>query len=203
MSDQDDLRVRLARLDPAASLDAESPRAPELLERIMSAPVLPDTDTVPAPAGRPRRTALAWAAAAALVAGGVTTAVALQDDGAAPAKQKTSVALSLPPSGVMSSCIPFSVAVLRDMSPAFAATVSAVDGERVVLDVDHWYAGGTADQVVLDQPGGNTSVALDGVAFEQGKRYLVTAAQGTVNGCGYSGPATADLEASFTEAFGR
>jgi hypothetical protein len=44
-------------------------------------------------------------------------------------------------------------------------------------------------------------VALDGVDFQQGKRYFVTAAQGTVNGCGYSGPASAELEQAFAEAF--
>jgi len=101
----------------------------------------------------------------------------------------------------MSSCLPFDVATLAGMSPAFAGTVTSVDGGKVVLDVDRWYAGGEAEQVLLSQPDATTSAALDGVTFEEGERYLVTAAQGTVNGCGYSGPATPELEAAFDQAF--
>ena len=113
----------------------------------------------------------------------------------------TTLALQLPAPNVMASCIQFSVDVLKDMSPAFAGTVTSVEGDTVTIDVDHWYAGGTADTVTLTQPGGSQSIALDGVDFRQGERYLVTAAEGTVNGCGYSGPATPDLERAFAEAF--
>ena len=54
MSEPDDLRVRLSRLDPAPdSLDpVESPRAQELLERIMATPVLTSS---PSSAPAPRR----------------------------------------------------------------------------------------------------------------------------------------------------
>jgi hypothetical protein len=205
MSEHDDLRVRLARLDPAPpSLDlVESPRAPELLERIMATPVLTDsgTSTTAKPPAR-RRAVLAWAAAVAVLAAGAATAgIALRGDRPTPGAAPTTLALSLPGSNVMSSCIQFDVSVLRDMSPAFAGTVTAVDDSQVVLDVDHWYAGGDADTVTLAMPYGGTSVAIDGVAFEMGKRYLVTAAGGTVNGCGFTGLATPDLERSFAEAF--
>jgi hypothetical protein len=200
MSERDDLRVRLSRLDPApSSVDpVESPRAQELLERIMATPVL-TSSTPSTPSPRRRGVVAAWAAAAAVAAIGTASAgIALRPDHkAAP----TSLALTLPASGVMSSCIQFSVDVLKDMSPAFAGTVTSVEGDTVTLDVDHWYAGGSADTVTLTQPGGSTSVALDGVDFQQGKRYFVTAAQGTVNGCGYSGPASAELEQAFAEAF--
>lgn len=33
-------------------------------------------------------------------------------------------------------------------------------------------------------------VALDGVRFERGGSYLVAATEGSVNGCGFSGPRT-------------
>jgi isopentenyl diphosphate isomerase/L-lactate dehydrogenase-like FMN-dependent dehydrogenase len=200
MSEPDDLRVRLSRLDPApSSLDpVESPRAQELLERIMATPVL-TTPTTGAPPPRRRGLVAVWAAAAAVAAIGVASAgISLRDDKpAAP----TTLALNLPASGVMASCIQFDVSVLKDMSPAFSGTVTAVDGDTVTLTVDHWYAGGDADQVTLTQPGGGSAVALDGVDFQQGGRYFVTAAQGTVNGCGYSGPASAELEKAFAEAF--
>src|SRR5689334_18232195 len=107
MSEPDDLRVRLSRLDPApASFDpVESPRAQELLERTMTTPVL--TSSAPsAPSPRRRGLVVAWAAAAAVVAVGTASAgIALRPD----TKPATSLALNLPASGVMASCIQFSV----------------------------------------------------------------------------------------------
>lgn len=38
--------------------------------------------------------------------------------------------------------------------------------------------------------------------FEVGSSYLITAAQGTVNFCGYSGTSTPDLVAAFDTDFG-
>lgn len=196
--DSEDLRVRLSRLDPARSLDPQSRPARELMETVMSTPVLDDApaDKVLRPS---RRTGwLVAAAAAVLVAGG---AAALSSNDAVTPKPKSTLSLSLPAGDVMASCLPFDVAFLKDMSPAFGGTVTDVSSGKVTIDVDRWYAGGSADQVTLAQPGGNTSAALDGVAFEKGKRYLVTAANGTVNGCGYTGLATPQLEGAFNEAF--
>ena len=51
-------------------------------------------------------------------------------------------------------------------------------------------------------PGATTSVALDGVEFTQGKQYLVAATNGSVNGCGFSGPADPQLTAAYEQAFG-
>jgi hypothetical protein len=203
MSDQDDLRVRLARLDPAPrALDpVESPRAPELLERIMATPVLSD----PEPAAAPNRTrkAATWGlAAAAAAAIAVGAAVVASDGGSTPTKAPTTLALKLPDPAVMSSCIQFDVKYLKDMSPAFAGTVTSVSEGTVVLDVDKWYTGGSADRVQLSTPGANSSASLDGVQFEVGKKYLVTAAEGNVNGCGYSGLATPQLQSAYDEAFG-
>jgi hypothetical protein len=193
VTSDDDLRVRLARLDPAPpSLETvpfTSPRAQELLERAMTS------------TARTRRPALLAGAASLAVAaalGGVLLTQA--DTGTTPAP--TTLALDLAGGdGAIASCMMFDVAFLKDMSPAFAATATAVADDSVTLEVDRWYAGGDADQVVLARPDGTSSAALDGVAFEQGKRYLITAAQGTVNGCGYSGLATPDLQKSFDEAF--
>jgi hypothetical protein len=42
---------------------------------------------------------------------------------------------------------------------------------------------------------------IDGFDFEVGQQYLITAAEGTVNFCGYSGPATPELTAAFDQAF--
>jgi len=201
MNEPDDLRVRLARLDPASALDpVESPRAPELLERIMSTPVLTTPETPPAP--RRGISPVGWlaaAAAAALVLG--AAAVSLNSE-STPTKAPTVLSLTLPSSNVMQSCIAFDAQFLKGMSPAFAGTVTSVGDGKVVLDADHWYAGEPADRVELALPDPNTSATLDGVAFEVGKRYLVTAAEGNVNGCGFSGLATTELENAFKEAFG-
>jgi hypothetical protein len=101
----------------------------------------------------------------------------------------------------MQSCIVFDVAVLADMPVALAGTVSSVAGTTATIEVERWYRGGPADVVTVtsDQRG----VALDGVELVAGQDYLVTATgDGVVNGCGYSGPATPELEAAFDQAFG-
>ena len=43
----------------------------------------------------------------------------------------------------IASCLPVSADILRDMSPALLGTATAVDGEKVTLAIDHWYAGDT------------------------------------------------------------
>ena len=206
----DDLRARLRRLDPAGDLPVDpvsSPRAALHLERAMQ------TLEPPATGSRrvARRTRLLAGAAVLGAAAAVTAGVLLiggdeRDPRAgAPsspsAGEPTTLELSLPDSGTAASCVAFELRYLADMSPAFAGTAIDVGMDAVVLDVDRWYAGGDADQVRLEVPR-NSTAALDGVDFEQGERYLVTAANGTVNGCGYSGPATPELEQSFEQAFG-
>jgi hypothetical protein len=110
--------------------------------------------------------------------------------------------LMAPGSDTMSMCMMFDVETLKQAPVAFSGTVASVDDSGATLDVDHWYKGGEADQVVLEHEGSATQVALDGVSFEKGKRYLVSATDGTVNICGYSGPWTEDLAAQFDQAFG-
>jgi hypothetical protein len=196
-----DLRERLAAIDPVTSAVSTEPfsslRAQTLLESAM-------TSTTTRTDRRSRRPLLAAAAVLAIgaAAGGVVLTQGDDEGADTLAAPKISVSLSLPGGGATSmSCMMFDVANLKGMSPAFAGTATEVDGGTVTLDVDRWYAGGSADQVVLKQPDAGTSAALDGTEFVKGTRYLVTAAQGTVNGCGYTGPATPELEKAFAEAF--
>lgn len=208
-TDADALRSRLAALDPlrGGSVDpVTSPRAHQLLERTMQTLEEPDATAAPRPS-RWRRPALLATAAAAVVAVGVGTAVIAAntgDDGSGGtrAKPTSTLALNVPGGVSMVSCVPFDVKFLRDMPVALAGTVTAVEPGKVTLDVDRWYKGGTAGRVTIAQPDPQSSVALDGVTFEDGKRYLLTATNGTVNGCGFSGPATPELERSYAEAFG-
>ena len=212
MSD-DELRARLARLDPAPAgspVDpVTSPRAQELVERAMSTP---ETQTVPNPdpadelAARRRRPWLIPAAAAAAVLAAVVATVLVISGGATtPAgggatEDPTTLALSVAPSDVANSCIMFDVAYLAEMPVALAGTVTAIEPRQVTLEVDRWYRGGDADLVTIGVQD-NNSVALDGVEFVEGERYLVTATDGVVNGCGFSGPATPELEQAFEQAF--
>ena len=210
MSD-DDLRARIARVDPLLRADADptmSPSAHEIRERVMQT-IEDDTITTERPApSRWRRPALVAAAAASIA--GVALGAALLgggDSGAGKtADEPTTLALTTPVSDpnspTMNSCLMFDVNVLKGMPVAFGGTVTEVGDGSVSLDVDKWYKGGDADVVTIATPGGNTSAALDGVEFTEGSRYLVTATEGTVNGCGFSGPATAELESSFDQAFG-
>lgn len=208
MNDED-LRARLRAIDPArpgGPLGALSDPTPDQVkERVMS---IIDNETAPvqhAGSRQPRwtRTTIALAGAAVVLAvalGAVGLMTATGDD---PARRPGASTLSLDVASgdVMSSCVQFDVAFLRDMPVALAGTVTAVDDDAVTLHVDRWYKGGSADQVRIAVPDGQTSAALDGVTFVEGERYLLTATDGTVNGCGFSGPATKELEAAYDEAF--
>ncbi|MEX2375386.1 MAG: hypothetical protein WD942_07335 [Dehalococcoidia bacterium] len=103
--------------------------------------------------------------------------------------------------GAMASCMAFDPAVLRDMPVAFEGTATDVDGERVTLEVDHWYQGGNGDRVVLIASEGLEAL-IGGITFEEGETYLISASTGHVRYCGYSGEATDELRAGFEAAFG-
>lgn len=120
------------------------------------------------------------------------------DTGASP--DAAPLELALPGSDLMASCLPLEAELMSTMSPAFAATAVAVEGELVTLDVDRWYAGDGPDTVVLRAQHGAEAL-IQGFDFELGGQYLITAAEGTVNFCGYSGPATPELQAVFDQAF--
>ena len=75
-------------------------------------------------------------------------------------------------------------------------------GDQVTLEVDHWYKGGDADVVQLTSPGDESVLLEGGIQFAEGERYLVSASEGTVSSCGFSGPYTDEMAAAFAEAFG-
>jgi len=211
MISDDDLRARLSLIDPLSTSvpvdPSTSPRAQDILERVMTAQIhdksKKGTDR------RWRKPALLTTAAAAVIALGIVALSIASGGPATPPKAKTTLALNLPGGGSVQSqsCIQFSIPFLRDMQMAFSGTAITVSEGTVALAVDHWYKGGTADVVTLTATGTaptpttRAAVSIDGVVFAQGKRYLVTATNGTVNGCGFTGEATAELEKSFAEAF--
>ncbi len=217
----DELREQLGKLDPMhPGVPVESPTttsARNRLEQIMNTPLIEQgpsdsrSELGRQPSTRkrtardnPRRMWLivGSAVASAVVALGVGAALITgnSDEGSEIAAGPP-LELSLGDSNITASCMQFDVAVLADMSPALAGTATSVDGDTVTLTVDHWYTGGDAATVILHAPTGMQAL-IDGFDFETGKQYLITAAQGNVNFCGYSGLATPELTAAFQQAFG-
>lgn len=198
----DELRERLARLDP---MDSGVPTEPtttessrELLEQIMSTPTKERTEQ-----GAPRRSwTIAVAAVAALilaVAGGL---VLTGGEDTPPTAEGPPLELNAGAGDTIGSCIVFSTEELdRVAEIAFEGTVSSVDGDTVTLTVDTWFRGGNeATEVVLNAPQGMEAL-IGGIPFQVDNQYLITAQSGNVNYCGFSGESTPELRAAFEEAF--
>ena len=198
----DELRNRLSRLDPMPSdvptepVTTESSR--QLLEEIMTTPNLQQPRSPGTPKKRPW---LVTVAAAAVVIVAVGAVGLLGGDGADPIAATPPLELNAGGEAIMASCIAFSVEYLAPMPVAFEGTVVSAEGDTVTLDVDHWFKGGDAPRVVLNAPQGMEAL-IDGIAFEPGSQYLITASEGTVNYCGFSGLSTPEMRAAFEEAFG-
>ena len=216
----DELREQLGRLDPMHSgvpvEPTTTPSSQARLEQIMNTPLI-DQETSNARSSHPggnsphidaerdtrRRRMLmiiSGAAAAAAIALGSVAIIRGGDDGSDLADGPP-LELSLGAGDTLASCMPFDVAVLASMSPAFAATATSIDDGTVTLAVDRWYTGGDAATVALQAPSGMQAL-IDGFDFEVGQQYLITAAEGNVNFCGFSGVATPELTAAFETAFG-
>ena len=197
----DELRDRLAAVDPANDVAAEPPTtasARSRLERIMQTdPNSTISTSTPEPNRRRVWVAAAAAAVVAVIAG---VALAASGDDASPVASGPPLELSLGASDTMSSCLPVDADLLAEMPVAFAGTATEVEGEEVTLAVDEWFAGGDAGTVVLRGQSGMEAL-IDGFAFEVGAEYLVSASEGAVNFCGFSGPATEELRALYDAAF--
>ena len=186
---------RLQAADPARTFQMADSWMPDRVEATMS------TNPV-GPTPRPRRwaPAVATAAAVAVVGGGAYVFWGSDDQASTP--ESTAITLALPagPGMTMNSCVPFDVQYLRGMPVAFSGSAIEVGEDSVTLDVDRWYRGGDADVVRLANYDLST-VSLDGFTFDEGDRYLITATDGTVNFCGFSGPWSQELADAFDEAF--
>lgn len=196
MNDSDaDLRARLAALDPMPPSAVPEPLARERAEQILEAAMTESRSTR-------RRPLLLAAAAAAVLVAGTGAALLTGDDPAPTADPPTTLELALPAPDVSASCVEFRVEYLADMPTAFAGTVTDISDAAVTFDVERWYAGGSADVVIVAKVDSTTSAVLDAVTFAAGGEYLVTASEeGVLNGCGFSGPASPELTAAFAEAF--
>lgn len=203
----DELRHLLGRLDPSpdrvAMEEPTSPSARQRLEYIMTTNTSPSAHkTAPSPRRRPAWMAgVGAAAAAAAIVVGIAVFTG-GGDGEPTTAATPPLVLELGESNALASCIAPSADMMRTMSPAFAGTVTAVEGETVTLQVDTWYAGGDAATVALEAPAGLEAL-IGGIDFRVGEQYFITAANGVVNYCGFSGPLSdPGLAALVAEAFG-
>lgn len=198
----DELRKRLSRLDPMASDVPTEPVTTEssqqLLEEIMTTPNVEQPGSSGTPNKRPWIAAVAAAAVVIVAIGAVGL---LSRDGGDPVAAGPPLELNAGGDDVMASCIAFSVEYLAPMPVAFEGTVVTAEGDTVTLDVDTWFKGGDAAQVVLNAPQGLEAL-IGGFPFEVGTQYLITASEGNVNYCGFSGESTPEMRAAFEEAFG-
>jgi len=198
----DELRDRIARIDPMPSdvpvEPVTSEKSRKLLEKVMSTELKDRPEATPAPR---RRWTLAVAAVAALVVaiGGVIAFTGGDDPQPIAAEP---LQLNAPADDAMASCIVFSTEELARVAEiAFAGTVTSAEGSTVTLTVDEWFEGGEATEVVLNAPQGMEAL-IGGIPFAEGEQYLISAQGGTVNYCGFSGPATPEYRDAFQQAFG-
>lgn len=206
MTDEhNEAELRLRAADPAGPsrpLPPSRVSRAELLETIMTT-----TTESPVPPAAPSRTKWLLAAAAVVVAAASATTIALATSGGGGASHhQVAVAhLKFPavhPGGPGATCIQLTADLLRDKQVAFSGTAVEVTDTSVTLNVDHWYKGGTADEVVLTNEGGVGPTMEGAITFTVDQRYLVSASDGTVGICGYSGEYTPALAQLYDEAFG-
>nr|WP_221374779.1 hypothetical protein [Actinoplanes polyasparticus] len=191
MTDDDDLRARLRRADPAADLPTLD--TSRLLESTMTATTTTPRRTIPL---------LTLAAALVLIAAlGSWWVLRPADEAGAPTAAPTVTDLTAP--GIAAKCVEPSAGQLREAADfAFAGTVTGIDGTTVTLRVTKVYRGAGADQVRVAQAGDVSETMLGSGRFEIGRDYLVAASQGSVLICGYSGEAASPgLEELYLSAF--
>lgn len=217
--DSDDpLRARLRAADPARSLGPADPDGvARLLEDVMSH----DTDTlVPERrTGTHGRNPLTWlvAAAAVLVIAGVgifTLTGSPDDDTAPPIADGTGgtggpdgddqvvITQLRAPAGATGRCMVPTAELLAQQQVAFAGTVDEIADGTVVLTPTTFFAGEEADRVEVAAPAESMTELIGAVDFQVGASYLVSATDGQVSVCGFSGPATPQLEQLYADAFG-
>ena len=159
----------------------------------------PATTTVTAEA--PRLAFRRWMPVAG-VAAGIAIAAAIVAPLALGGTKPTVEALQPPPGGGLASgsCLVLEPATVAAQEQAFAATVLQIQGDTVLLEVTERFAGDVAGRVEVMQVDAITS-DFSGVPFEVGQGYLVGAVNGTITGCGVTGPDSAELRAVYDAAF--
>jgi hypothetical protein len=200
--DDTELLTRLRAADPASSLPPAGPdRVAHLLEAAMS-----DTRThgpESRESGTRDRSPLTWVVAAAavvLIAGAVVFGLANRGHHTPP--QASSSVTQLDYHRPAGRCLVPNADVLRQQTVAFRGTLVRIENGMATFDVTRWYAGGPTDVAEV----ATSPTALDDLVrsarLRVGEEYLVSATDGTVASCGFTGPARGHLQDLYDEAFG-
>ena len=199
MSDEDEvLRRRLRRADPAAEVDpAAARRLEQITETIMSSSIRTPApaETTEDDARRPR-----WILPVALTGAAAAIAAAVvigTGGGASPTRFVAPEAV-----GPATSCAVLTAEGLAMNEIAFAATATSVDGDEVVLAVTERFRGEVTDEVVVAQ-GTDPNLEYSTGEFVEGGDYLVAVTGGAAASCGLTGPESPELRALYDEAFAR
>jgi hypothetical protein len=223
------LRALLRGGDPAGSLPPADPAGlSRLLEDIMSADldVRPAAPDAAVPHRRTRATWLVAAAAVAAIAAGGAFAVAGLTGGDAGAPQADQPAASTIPStsdqtngktdantpvagqtteltvAANGRCVAEPTAeMLAQYDQAFEGTVTSVEGDTITLDTTAVYQGQVGETVTVTAPPNTLEARANPIHFEPGGTYLLSAYQGSVSMCGFSGAATQELQSLYQKAF--
>ncbi len=212
------LRALLGLADPARTLAPANPdELAGLLRHVQDDTVRNDLDARPdvRQSTRSRRrgpvTWLVAAAAAAVVAGGGYAAVSSMQDSGTVQQAGPSVAPETPevlslelPSVVPAKCAvpsPATSGFIAASDVAFAGTVTAVDGDTVTITPTESFVGASVDSVEVVGLRPDLRALGGQPEFVVGGTYLVSATDGQVSACGFSGAATPQLQQLYDLAF--
>ena len=204
----DELRDMLRAVDPVSSLSPADPAGvARLLEDAMSTDLNHETRETRSRSRGPL-TWLVAAAAVVLIAGVGTFGFLNQDEGndAVPTAQDPTVTMPTvtmlqAPADINGRCMVPTAEVLSNQALAFEGTVQEISGDRVVLEPSTFYAGEETDLVEVQATSADMAALIGAVEFQEGESYLVSATDGRVTVCGFSGPVAPELSAMYAEAF--
>ncbi|HET7690881.1 MAG TPA: hypothetical protein VFK41_10900 [Nocardioidaceae bacterium] len=195
----DELLARLQDADPARHDTPADSWLDDLIDDTVEETMSTTPEQSPA---RKRWVPLAAAAAVALLAAGGAGVALSGGDEDAPAAAPTTTSLTLPGGDTMQSCMMVTPEALAQVDQALAGTATEVTEDSVTLTVDQWFKGGDSDLVTLTPANPDMIALIGAIEFEEGARYLVSAADGHVNSCGFSGPDEEPLAGIYQQAFG-
>ncbi|MBO9577765.1 MAG: hypothetical protein J7480_03225 [Microbacteriaceae bacterium] len=200
--DDDELRLRLRRVDPARDLPAFDQERTARMSQQTIENAQPET---PDPA--PRRRGLWWGiggALAGVAAASVVTAVVLTSGvggPAAPGAKRPPLQLADQGQNVAAMCMALTPELLDGNQGAFRGTVVAIEGDRVTVQVDLVYRGEPGPTVELTQQDAQAA-DFSATQYVLGGSFLISYSDGYVAYCGQSAAASPELTAVYEAAYG-
>ena len=214
MTDHDDeLLARLRAADPAAALP---PTDPASVDRLLEDTMSNDLQHESRETGARDRSPMTWlvaAAAVAIIAGvGFFAAAQLSGDDPTPpsatdgsgagSTDLTVTELAAPGQAAYAArCMVPDAQMLATQTIAFDGVVDDITDGLVTLTPSRFYAGAETEQVQVRAPAAELQALIGAVEFKDGERYLVSARNGRVSVCGFTGPYRPELAALYEEAF--